>query len=37
VGSHGCVREWLMQFAQYYNFQRPHQALDGRTPVEEVI
>ncbi|WP_152418779.1 integrase core domain-containing protein, partial [Haloferax volcanii] len=22
-------------FAQYYNYQRPHQALDGRTPVEE--
>ncbi|WP_152418806.1 integrase core domain-containing protein, partial [Halogeometricum borinquense] len=24
------------QFAQYYNFQRPHQSLNGRTPVEEV-
>ncbi|RYJ08748.1 IS6 family transposase, partial [Halogeometricum borinquense] len=23
-------------FAQYYNFYRPHQSLDGRTPVEEV-
>ncbi|WP_042662843.1 IS6 family transposase [Haloferax sp. ATB1] len=37
VGSHGSVREWFIQFAQYYNFQRPHQALDGRTPVEEAI
>uniref|UniRef100_UPI0012FC0030 integrase core domain-containing protein n=1 Tax=Haloferax sp. (strain Q22) TaxID=1526048 RepID=UPI0012FC0030 len=35
VGSHGSVREWFIQFAQYYNYQRPHQALDGRTPVEE--
>ncbi|WP_152418803.1 integrase core domain-containing protein, partial [Halogeometricum borinquense] len=25
-----------IQFAQYYNFQRPHQSLNGRTPVEEV-
>ncbi|RLM62353.1 IS6 family transposase, partial [Halorubrum sp. Atlit-9R] len=36
VGSHGSVREWFIQFAQYYNFQRPHQSLNGRTPVEEV-
>ncbi|ELZ85140.1 transposase, partial [Haloferax gibbonsii ATCC 33959] len=36
VGSHGSVREWFIQFAQYYNFHRPHQSLDGRTPVEEV-
>ncbi|ELZ79644.1 transposase [Haloferax larsenii JCM 13917] len=36
VGSRGSIREWVIQFAQYYNFQRPHQALDGRTPVEEV-
>ncbi|ELZ97593.1 IS6 family transposase (plasmid) [Haloferax mediterranei ATCC 33500] len=36
AGSHGNVREWFIQFARYYNFQRPHQALDGRTPVEEV-
>nr|WP_303299599.1 IS6 family transposase [Haloferax alexandrinus] len=35
VGSHGSVREWFIQFVQYYNYQRPHQALDGRTPVEE--
>ena len=37
VGSRSSVREWLIQLAQYYNFHRPHQALDGRTPVEGVI
>ncbi|WP_042664295.1 IS6 family transposase [Haloferax sp. ATB1] len=36
VGSHGSVRDLFIQFVQYYNFQRPYQALDGRTPVEEV-
>ncbi|ELY53643.1 integrase catalytic subunit, partial [Natronococcus amylolyticus DSM 10524] len=24
------------QFMHYYNRQRPHQALDGKTPIEEV-
>jgi len=37
VGSRQSVREWLEQFMHYYNHQRPHQALDGRTPVEEVL
>ncbi|MCF2208079.1 IS6 family transposase [Halobacterium salinarum] len=37
VGSRASVREWLEQFVHYYNHQRPHQALDGRTPVEEVL
>ena len=37
VDSRSAVREFFIQFAQYYNFHRPHQALDGRTPVEEVI
>jgi putative transposase len=37
VGSRASVREWLAQFMHYYNHQRPHQALDGRTPVEEVL
>ncbi|ELY55617.1 MULTISPECIES: integrase core domain-containing protein, partial [Natrialbaceae] len=23
-------------FMHYYNRQRPHQALDGKTPIEEV-
>ncbi|MFC7131098.1 integrase core domain-containing protein, partial [Haloferax chudinovii] len=35
VGSRLSVRRWLAVFVHYYNFQRPHQALDGRTPVEE--
>jgi putative transposase len=37
VGSRRSVREWLAQFMHYYNHQRPHQALDGRTPAEEVL
>ncbi|WP_148286736.1 integrase core domain-containing protein, partial [Halarchaeum acidiphilum] len=31
------AREWLEQLVHYYNHQRPHQSLDGRTPVEEVL
>lgn len=34
VGSRQAVREWCRQFRRYYNYQRPHQALDGRTPAE---
>ncbi len=37
VGSQASVREWLEQFVQYYNRQRPHQALDGNTPIEAVL
>ncbi|MFB6197759.1 MAG: IS6 family transposase [Halobacteriaceae archaeon] len=37
VGSRTSVREWLVRFAQYYNHQRPHQTLNGRTPVQEVL
>jgi len=37
VGSRRSVREWLAQFMHYYNYQRPHQALDGRTPAAEVL
>ncbi|ELY63011.1 integrase catalytic subunit [Natrinema versiforme JCM 10478] len=36
VGSRSSVREWLEQFMHYYNHQRPHQALDGKTPIEKV-
>jgi putative transposase len=36
VGSRLSVRQWLALFVHYYNFQRPHQALNGRTPAEEV-
>ncbi|WP_137284563.1 IS6 family transposase [Halorussus salinisoli] len=35
VGSRRSVRQWLASFVHYYNVQRPHQALDERTPVEE--
>jgi putative transposase len=36
VGSRSSAREWLEQFMHYYNHQRPHQALDGKTPIEEI-
>ncbi|MUV59465.1 IS6 family transposase [Halobacterium sp. CBA1126] len=36
VGSRSSVREWLEWFMNYYNRHRPHQALDGKTPIEEV-
>ena len=36
VGSRHSVRQWLASFVHYYNSQRPHQALDERTPAEEV-
>ncbi|MFC6722816.1 integrase core domain-containing protein, partial [Halobium palmae] len=35
VGSRLSVRQCLALFVHYYNFQRPHQALDGQTPAEE--
>ncbi|APX97908.1 IS6 family transposase [Natronorubrum daqingense] len=37
VGSRRSARKWIEQFVHYYNRQRPHQSLDGRTPVEEVL
>ncbi|ELY63566.1 integrase catalytic subunit [Natrinema versiforme JCM 10478] len=37
VGSRTSVQEWLEQFMHYYNRQRLHRALDGKTPVEEVL
>ena len=36
VGSRRSVRKRLAMFMHYYNVQRPHQALDGRTPAQEV-
>ena len=37
VGSRRSVRQWLALFTHYYNHLRPHQSLDGRTPVEELL
>ena len=34
VGSRVVVAQNLAQFEYYYNYQRPHQALDDRTPAE---
>jgi transposase-like protein len=36
-GSPASARRWLRRFRYYYNRQRPNQALDGRTPAEEVL
>ena len=35
-GSRTSARGWLRCFAHHYNFLRPNQALENRTPVEEV-
>ena len=37
TGSAASAARWLAAFGYYYNFQRPNQALDGRTPAEEVF
>jgi putative transposase len=37
VGSRRNVRQWLASSTHYYNYLRPHQSLDGRTPVEEML
>ncbi|MCD2204561.1 IS6 family transposase [Halobacterium sp. KA-6] len=36
VGNWSIVRKWLEQVMHYYNRHRPHQALDGKTPIEVV-
>jgi transposase-like protein len=36
-GSPASARRWLRRFRSHYNHDRPNQALDGRTPVEEVL
>ena len=36
-GGLASVARGLAVFVHYYNFQRPNQALDDRTPVEEVV
>ncbi len=37
VGSWASAQQWLAVFVEYYNRQRPHQALNHRTPAEEVL
>ncbi|WP_114578994.1 IS6 family transposase [Saliphagus sp. LR7] len=36
-GSPASARRWLRRFRHHYNHDRPNQALDGRTPAEEVL
>lgn len=31
------VHQCLEQIVHYYNYQKPPQSLDGRTPAEEVL
>jgi len=36
-GSQSSARRWLRRFRYHYNHERPNQALNGRTPAEEVL
>jgi len=36
-GNQSSARRWLCRFRHYYNHDRPNQALDNRTPVEEAL
>ncbi|PSQ63658.1 MAG: IS6 family transposase [Halobacteriales archaeon SW_8_66_22] len=36
-GSQASAKRWLRRFRHHYNHDRPNQALDGRTPAEEVL
>jgi putative transposase len=36
MGSRASAARWLAAFVFYYNYQRPNQALDNRTPVEKM-
>jgi putative transposase len=36
-GSPASARRWLRRFKHHCHYDRPNQALDGRTPVEEVL
>ncbi|EMA54410.1 IS6 family transposase [Halococcus salifodinae] len=36
-GSPASARRWLRRFRHHYNHDRPHQALNGRTPAEEAL
>ena len=35
-GSQVSAKQWLRRFRHHYNHDQPNQALDGRTPAEEV-
>jgi hypothetical protein len=37
ICSYPSARRWLRRFRHYYNRYRPNQALDGRTPAQEVL
>jgi len=37
VGSQASAQQWLAVFVEWYNRQRPHQALNHRTPPEKVL
>jgi putative transposase len=37
MGGRASAQRWLTAFAHYYNTQRPNQALNNRTPAEEVM
>ncbi|ELY56302.1 integrase catalytic subunit [Natronococcus amylolyticus DSM 10524] len=37
MDSRASAREWVEQFMHYYNRQRPHQSLDGKTPAEGML
>jgi transposase InsO family protein len=36
-GNPASARRWLRRFRHHYNHHRPNQALDRRTPVEELL
>ncbi len=36
-GSQSSAQRWLRRFRHHYNHDRPNQALNNRTPVEEVL
>ncbi|AUG49067.1 IS6 family transposase [Haloarcula taiwanensis] len=35
-GSQSSAKQWLRRFRHHYNHERPIQALDGKTPAEEI-
>ncbi len=37
VGSRASARRWISRFVHHYNRNRPNQALNHRTPAEEVL